>query len=862
MEIIGLPFLAHRRIMPEVPENMQDNIEHLELATDVPQDRHRASKQTSRAWDEQQAQQQHGAPNHRQSQYYEGFASSLQDLPNFSPFPRLTNPPPNVPPTYDEKEAILEQARLPVLNSNDPEMQLAWAQDALAYVQIIVQDEERTADLDKRPHRPGTPAVEHQLKVDALNVVDFLAQQHHPKAEFMKGMWLEFGNFGVRQDKREAFRCYARSAEKGYARAEYRMGMQFEQNNDPVKALHHYKRGAEAGDAASNYVGFNRAIRDKSVLIGMQRLGMMTLMGQNGERQDPGRGIQMLKIAAEHADENAPQGAYVLGTLYARELPQVTVPEILLPFDLQQARMNMEKAAYLGFAKAQVKMGAAYELCSLGCEFDPTLSLHYNALAARQGEAEAEMAISKWFLCGIEGLFKKNEELAYVYAHRAAHSGLPTAEFAMGYFYEIGLHVAVDLQKATEWYEKAAKQGNEDAKGRLEGLKKQQQLSMKDHENVAINRIKSQYGSRRGGRPERFKQSQAPPLPSVIDEGEEYPPQHQPANRPPRNSSMMPYPESDGPPKIPQPDRPSTVTPYPLDDRPPRASGPPGFAGGFVPELRAQSAVYGQRPTSDGAFNINPDVYSQGPPNGRLGPPHASTMSLPLRPATTEYPSSGPGRGGRPPNQRITSGPSGLPVNPRPQGSPTARPQAQNPTPPPKIDIGYSAPAPQGRGQWPPSHPPQGPPPGVNDIGYVAPLQPRKSSAPSPHSPTPPPNAFDGRQGRPVGGAHPPRASSRPQSAERPHRVGTDARMQGALPPTPAAGRPQKSPGGLGGPQKSPALPAGGPNGKPAGGAAAGGGKPEPHGAMAPVRPHGTGPKTFEEMGVPAQKNESECAVM
>lgn len=30
-------------------------------------------------------------------------------------------------------------------------------------------------------------------------------------------------------------------------------------------------------------------------------------------------------------------------------------------------------------------MGTAYELCQLGCEFNPALSLHYNALAAKQG---------------------------------------------------------------------------------------------------------------------------------------------------------------------------------------------------------------------------------------------------------------------------------------------------------------------------------------------------------------------------------------------------------------------------------------------------------------------------------------------
>lgn len=38
---------------------------------------------------------------------------------------------------------------------------------------------------------------------------------------------------------------------------------------------------------------------------------MMTLMGQMGQPQDYARGIAMLKVAAEQADENAPQGAYV-----------------------------------------------------------------------------------------------------------------------------------------------------------------------------------------------------------------------------------------------------------------------------------------------------------------------------------------------------------------------------------------------------------------------------------------------------------------------------------------------------------------------------------------------------------------------
>ena len=182
----------------------------------------------------------------------------LQDLdpseqPTFSQFPPLRNRPSNVPPSDEEKEETLEKARIPVLNSNDPEVQLSWAQDTLIYVEVAAQNEIRVAE--NQTARTRTPRIEHQLRSDAISIVSFLADQHHPKADFMKGMWLEFGKFNFRVDKKEAFRCYQRAAHKGYARAEYRMGMQYESYNDPEKAIQHYNLGLRAGDSASHYVG-------------------------------------------------------------------------------------------------------------------------------------------------------------------------------------------------------------------------------------------------------------------------------------------------------------------------------------------------------------------------------------------------------------------------------------------------------------------------------------------------------------------------------------------------------------------------------------------------------------------------------
>ncbi|KAL2836676.1 hypothetical protein BJY01DRAFT_221710 [Aspergillus pseudoustus] len=595
-----------QRVMPEVPENMQDNIAQFEHQARSPHrmpqyghapaqfDRSRFPERSSSASVVQ------GQPLHSgyEATHYEQSAAVYDmDTPNFSPFPVLRNPPPNVPPTDEQREANLEKARVPVLSSNDPEMQLNWAQDVLAYVEVAMQNEARLSVI--QPPRPETPPAERQLRDDAMNIVNFLAEQYHPKAEFIKGMWLEFGKFGYRVDKKEAFRCYSRAAEKGYARAEYRIGMQFESSGEPEKAIRHYEKGVHFHDSASYY-----------------RLGMMILLGQHGQRQDYQMGLDYISRAAESCDENAPQGAYVYGMLLARELPQVNVPETYLPLDLNAARVNIEKAAYHGFAKAQVKMGAAYELCQLGCDFNPALSLHYNALAARQGEPEAEMAISKWFLCGHEGVFEKNDELAFTYAQRAAQSGLPTAEFALGYFYEVGICVPVDIKEAKSWYAKASASGNKDATGRIDSISRSKTLSRRDHEQVAIARIKStRYGHQRGVSQQAAQQT----MPPVV-ENLEMPD--------PSRMSLV----DNAPSAAPYPDRPMPHgrPGYPADNR-------PSSAFGINPNIRPnpqqynRAASYGPGPMGyRGPGNATPPSGAQTPGSG--GPRPDFGYQAPLEP--------------------------------------------------------------------------------------------------------------------------------------------------------------------------------------------------------------------------------------
>lgn len=882
--------------MPEVPENMQEGLQRMELeahsvepknttASSETQSRHGREPSLSNVLNTKvggygsQYNQNAAKPNIDYSPAsVTTFSSSVYNalpeadgpkaersrdksgVPSFSPFPVVKGE--HIPPGDDEKEAVLAESRQFVLHSNDPNMQICWARDVLMYVEIAAEAATREADAARTTsertssERPATPKIEHELRVDAINIVTYLADQGHPEAVFIRSKWWEFGKFGKRQDKKEAYTGYAMAAQQGWSRADYRIGMLYENSNDTENAMKHYRLGQAADDSAASY-----------------RLGMVNLMGQRGQPRDLPRGLSLIHDAADTADEDAPQGAFVYGMLIARDLPDVAVPDGVLPLDLALAKQYIEKAAYLGFAKAQLKMGQAYELCQLACDFNPALSLHYYGLAAKQGLPEACLGVSRWFLFGYDGSFSKNEQLAYKYAQLAAKSGLATGEFAMGYYYEIGIHVEKNIKEARKWYELAADHGNKDAVGRLDGLSQSKALSKQDHETTALGRIKSKHGSQRGQRPERFKQIGGT-MPALSESSPRVSPQPSPRTQPtdnrtdfrdparqenPRNpafalnvadrpGSAAPYPEDrpmQGGPAM----RPQSAAPYPEDD----VRRPAGYGGPMRPHLAGGPIA--DRPGS--AFGIRTQPPGQGgPPMGGAGMrPSQSAGQLPLpatgidpnrgRPVSAGYPvQSHPGGYGQP-------GPGARPATTQP-------PQSQRPAQP-----GYPGPGPmQGRKPFPPG---QGLPgrdagPGRGNPNYgpgggpgPGPGGPGRGSA-GPGGPGPQSPAMSGGMGGGMGGGPPGRippghAGPGPQSPS----------MSGGM----GGGPPGRLPPGVGGPDGR----VGTPQGRPPMASPAPSTSTQsstatmrpPAASSSPAPPAKQGPATFEAMGIPKAKKEDDC---
>lgn len=124
--------------------------------------------------------------------------------------------------------------------------------------------------------------------------------------------------------------------------------------------------------------------------------------------------------------------------------------------DEAASRRYFTKAADLGYKFSQFRLGCAYEYGLLGCNVDPRQSIAWYSKAAVQEEHQSELALSGWYLTGTEGVLQQSDTEAYLWARKAAQAGLAKAEYAMGYFTEVGIGAPANLEDAKRWYWKSA----------------------------------------------------------------------------------------------------------------------------------------------------------------------------------------------------------------------------------------------------------------------------------------------------------------------------------------------------------------------------------------------------------------------
>ena len=332
------------------------------------------------------------------------------------------------------QEELQQLQRVVKSNPSDKKTQLLLAKK-LAEASVVLVESSRLDPKSKAKARE-------KYAMDAYKIVKKLVSSGYADAQFFLADCYGQGLLGLQVDHKEAFHLYQAAAKQGHGQSAYRTAVCCEigaeegggTKRDPFKAVHWYKRAASLGDPPAMY-----------------KMGMIMLKGLLGQTKNPREGISWLKRAAERADAENPHALHELALMYANAGPNDIVIR-----DEAYASQLFHQAAELGYKFSQFQLATAYEYGLMGCPVDPRQSIFWYTHAAAQGEHQSELALSGWYLTGAEGILQQSDTEAYLWARKAATSSLAKAEYAMGYYTEVGIGVTANMEDAKRWYWRAA----------------------------------------------------------------------------------------------------------------------------------------------------------------------------------------------------------------------------------------------------------------------------------------------------------------------------------------------------------------------------------------------------------------------
>ncbi|KAF2404845.1 HCP-like protein [Trichodelitschia bisporula] len=376
---------------------------------------------------------------------------AAQDAPP-DPFPTVVNRPNWVPMLANEEQAALLAQREESRDTGSL-MHLEWAEQVLHHCRAASR---RRARLSHTMGNVEASHTETVLKADATAIVEAEAELSNPKALCLKATYFDL-------EEPVAQQLFSESSAKGYARAAYYVGRVYEGSKAKREtALGHYNKGASAGDSASLY-----------------RLAESFLKGELGNKKDHKQAIQLLRQAARSADRDFPLAHHRLAELQTPTYRKsFKLKESILPVDENAARESYIQAALLGCPASALVLGIAHGAGTLGCRRHPGVALHYLRLAAWQGESEADLEISNWFWFGADGVVDADHTAAFRHARIAAGDGYVPAFAQVGFFYEKGIGVPVNVERAKSWYLRGAGRDELCAK-RLDNLRKRTQFGVR-----------------------------------------------------------------------------------------------------------------------------------------------------------------------------------------------------------------------------------------------------------------------------------------------------------------------------------------------------------------------------------------------
>jgi TPR repeat protein len=277
-------------------------------------------------------------------------------------------------------KAFVDEYRTRMKGDPDPEAQFAFAKYLIEAAKKLGEEVGQHDAKSGRKYRDA-------LLGESLKLIKKLATQSDEPladAQFFLADLYGTGGLGLQSDPEKAYGLYLQASKQNHPAACYRTAVCNELGAGTRKELNRailfFRKAASLGDTTAMY-----------------RLGMVLLEGKLGQPANVREGIHWLRKAAAQADETNPHALHELGTLH--ENPPAAAAQFV-EMNHEWAREFYTQAAQLGYAPSQLKLGTCYEYGNLTCQVDPRRSIAWYTKAAEKGNAEAELALSGWYLTG------------------------------------------------------------------------------------------------------------------------------------------------------------------------------------------------------------------------------------------------------------------------------------------------------------------------------------------------------------------------------------------------------------------------------------------------------------------------------
>lgn len=277
-------------------------------------------------------------------------------------------------------KAFVDEYRARMKGDPDPEAQFQFARYLIEAAKKLGEEVSREDPKSGRKYRD-------LLLAESLKLIKKLATQSEEPlsdAQFFLADLYGTGQLGLQGDPEKAYGLYLQASKQNHPAATYRTAVCNElgagTRKEPNRAVLFFRKAASLGDTTAMY-----------------KLGMILLEGKLAQPRNAREGVHWLRRAASQADETNPHALHELGMLH--ENPPTSSAQYI-QLDQSLSKDLFTQAAQLGYAPSQLKLGTCYEYGNLTCPVDPRRSIAWYTKAAEKGNAEAELALSGWYLTG------------------------------------------------------------------------------------------------------------------------------------------------------------------------------------------------------------------------------------------------------------------------------------------------------------------------------------------------------------------------------------------------------------------------------------------------------------------------------